>query len=111
MQTTSAPSEAHGSTTFQQVSRKLNPRTKRASVLRTFLERGSLGMNCFESVRLAHDFVLRSTVSELTRYNGITFHKRYEQVPGYAGSKVDCVRYTLTAEGEARARLLLGEGA
>lgn len=107
MDQVSAPAEAHGITSFQQVSRKLNPRTKRASVLRTFLERGSLGLNCFDAVRIAHDYVLRTTVSELTRYNGITFHKRYEQVPGFAGSKVECVRYSLTPEGEARARLLL----
>jgi len=87
----------------------LNPRSKRANVLRVFLERGAAGLNCFESVRLAHDYVLRTTVSECKRYHGIEFLKRYEQVPGHADSKVDCVRYSLSPRGVARVRELLGE--
>lgn len=88
---------------------KLNHDTKRAAVLRVFLARGELGMNCFQAVSMAHDYVLRTTVSELMRYHGIEFAKRFECVPGHAGSKVDCVRYTLTAGGAERARELLGE--
>ncbi len=87
----------------------LNPKSKRAAVLRVFLERGTTGLNCFEAVRIAHDYVLRTTVSECSRYHGVTFHKRYEQVPGHGGSKVDCVRYSLTDEGAAKARELVGE--
>lgn len=86
----------------------LDADTKRAAVLRIFLERGERGLNCFEAVRLAHDYVLRTTVSECKRYHGIAFAKRFEAVPGYNGSKVDCVRYSLTAEGAATVRELLG---
>lgn len=87
----------------------LNPSTKRASVLRVFLERGERGLNCFEAVRLAHDYVLRTTVSECSRYHGIAFRKHFEQVPGHNGGKVECVRYSLTPEGAATVRELLGE--
>lgn len=87
---------------------KLNPDTKRAAVLRVFLERGERGLNCFEAVRLAHDYVLRTTVSECARFHGIAFAKKFEAVPGHNGSKVDCVRYSLTAGGAATARGLLG---
>jgi hypothetical protein len=90
-------------------SRSLDPQTKRAAVLRVFLERGERGLNCFEAVRLAHDYILRTTVSECSRLHRIDFAKRFEAVPGHAGSKVDCVRYSLTADGAARVRELLGE--
>lgn len=88
---------------------RLNPNTKRAAVLRCFLERGQRGLNCFEAVRLARDYVLRTTVSEIRRYHGIEFAKRFEQVPGFNGSRVDCVRYSLTTEGAAKAREILGD--
>src|SRR5688572_16671246 len=88
--------------------RRLNPNSKRANVLRCFLKRGADGLNCFEAVRLAHDYVLRTTVSELIRYNGIQFIKSFEQVSGKGRGRVDCVRYSLTPEGEAKARELLG---
>lgn len=81
--------------------------SKRAAVLRIFLDRGDAGLNCFEAVRLAHDYILRTTVSQLVRYHGIQFNKRFEQIPGHAGSTVDCVRYVLSTNGEARARELL----
>jgi hypothetical protein len=102
-------SESHHSEHRAPEHRALNPTSKRASVLRVFLERGERGLNCFEAVRLAHDYVLRTTVSELYRYNGIEFKKRYEQVPGHAGSTADCVRYSLTPQGADKARELLGE--
>jgi hypothetical protein len=87
--------------------RPLKPNSKRANVVRVFVERGDAGMNCFEAVRIAHDYVLRTTVSECARYHGITFLKTYEQVPGFGGSAIDCVRYVLTPEGAAKARELL----
>ena len=86
----------------------LNPNTKRAAVLRVFLERGAAGLNCFEAVRLAHDYVLRTTVSECKRYHGIEFLKRYEAVPNFAGGQTDCVRYALSPAGAAKVRELLG---
>jgi len=93
----------------QQSRRPLKARTKAASVLRILLERGDLGLNCFEAVRLAHDYVLRTTVSNLQIQYGVTFERRYEQVSGYAGSTVDCVRYSLTAHGRERAAQVLAE--
>lgn len=90
-------------------SRKLSPDTKRAAVLRVFLDRGERGLNCFEAVRVAHDYVLRTTVSECVRYHGIEFAKRFEAVAGHNGSTVDCVRYSLTSKGAAKVRELLGE--
>lgn len=86
---------------------RLNSKSKRAAVLRCFLERGSAGLNCFEAVRLAHDYVLRTTVSECKRYHGIDFQKRYEQVPGHGGGLIECVRYVLTPDGAAKVRELL----
>jgi len=101
------PRQQEGGQTSHHLNRPLKPRTKRAAVLRVFLERGDRGLTCFESVPLAHDYVLRTTVSELQRLNGVLFNKRFEQVPGFNGSRVDCVRYTLTPEGAERARELL----
>lgn len=87
--------------------KKLDPRTKRAAMVRAFLEVGPEGLNCFQAALRYGDFVLRTTCSELTRYHGVTFTKKFEQVPGRNGSRVDCVRYALTDEGAARARELL----
>lgn len=92
-----------------QQQKALNHKSKRAAVLRVFLERGAAGLNCFEAVRLAHDYVLRTTVSECKRYHGIDFLKRFEQVPGHAGGSVDCVRYSLSPDGTEKALELLGE--
>lgn len=91
------------------VPKKLNPKSKRAAMLRAFLEVGSEGMNCFTAALRFGDFVLRTTVSEMTRDDGIRFIKKFEQVPGRNGSKVDCVRYVLSPDGEAKARELLSE--
>lgn len=91
-----------------QAPKPLNPGTKRAAILRAFLEVGADGMNCFTAALRYGDFVLRTTVSECSRYHGIAFHKRFEQVPGRNGSKVECVRYSLTPEGATKTRELLG---
>lgn len=86
---------------------KLKAGTKRAGVLRSLLDRGRSGLNCFEAVRLCHDYVLRSTISDLRREYGFTFSRKWEKIPGHGGSRVDCVRYWLSPEDEARARDLL----
>lgn len=86
----------------------LRPQSKRASLLRVFLERGERGLNCFEAVREAHDYVLRSSISDFRRSFGIEFTRRYETVPGHNGGRVDCVRYSLTPDSAAKARELLG---
>lgn len=86
---------------------KLNPNTKRAAVLRTFLRRGEHGLNCFQAVSECHDYVLRSSVSDLQRQYGLTFRRQWEQVTGYQNSKVDCMRYWLAPESVALARDLV----
>lgn len=91
----------------QRASRPLKPRTKAAAVLRILLERGERGLNCFEAVRLAHDYTLRSTVSNMRLEYGVTCERRHEQVPGHGGGMVTCVRYWLADEGRARAAELL----
>lgn len=87
--------------------KKINPKSKRAHVLRCFLQRGSRGLSCFEAVDLCRDYVLRTSVSELVRFHGIGFTKRYEHFTNSGGSRTDYVRYALTAEGAQRARELL----
>src|SRR5688500_5066786 len=88
---------------------RINPRTKAAAVLKTFLEDGERGMNCFESVRIAHDFTLRSTISNLRIQYGLVFARRWEEVPGHGGNFVECCRYWLARESIARARELLSQ--
>lgn len=88
----------------------LNPNTKRAGVLRTFIERGEHGLNCFEAVRLAHDYVLRSTFSDLKRDYGLEFLRKWEQIPGHNGSRVECVRYWLAPDCARRVQEMLGGG-
>jgi hypothetical protein len=82
---------------------------KRAHVLRVFLERGDKGMNCFQAVELARDFVLRTTVSEIRKFHGIEFHKEPESFTNPGGTVTTCTRYRLTLEGAQRARDLLSE--
>jgi hypothetical protein len=90
--------------------KRLTAGSKRAAVLKAMLERGAHGLNCFEAVTVCHDYVLRSTIADLQREHGFTFPRTWEQVAGHAGSKVECVRYRLSAEDVAKARALLGMG-
>jgi hypothetical protein len=92
---------------FAAQSKHINPHSKRAHVLRVFLERGDRGLSCFEAVELARDYVLRTSVSEIRRFHGIEFHKQYEHFQNAGGSRTDYVRYSLTPEGAAKARELL----
>jgi hypothetical protein len=72
---------------------RLHSNTKRAAVVRTLIERGEQGLNCFESVRLCHDYVLRSTISDLQRGYGLTIRRKLERVPGHNNSTVEVMRY------------------
>jgi hypothetical protein len=88
-------------------SRELRQGTKRHAVLRALLDSGDEGLDCFEAVRVAHDFVLRSTVSDIQRGYGISISRRPHIVPNSFGGETHCVRYWI--EGAARehaARLL-----
>lgn len=88
--------------------RKVRPQSKKAGVLRVFLQRGEQGLDCFQAVTLARDFVLRTTVSELKRYDGIEFNKERKTFKNAGGTTTDYVKYSLTAEGVTKARELLG---
>lgn len=87
--------------------RKLRPQSKRASLLRAFLNLGERGMNCFEAANQHHDYVLRSSVSDFRRCFGIQFLRKFETVPGHNGSKIECCRYWLSPDGARIARELL----
>lgn len=89
--------------------KRLNPTTKKAAMVRHFLAAGDVGINCFYAANHLHDYVLRTTVSELGRYYGLTFNRKFEQVPNDFGSKTDCMRYWLAPESRGKARFLIGE--
>lgn len=90
---------------------KLNPNTKRASILKQFIELGAKGMNCFEAANRHHDYVLRSTVSDIQREYGIWFDRKMEQVPNAFGKTTDCMRYWLCPKERTKALNLLGDQA
>jgi hypothetical protein len=86
--------------------------TKKASMLRLFINLGERGINCFESANSHHDYVLRTTVSDLQIDYGLEFSRKWEQVPNAFGSKTDCMRYWLDDVNKAKALAILGnEGA
>lgn len=93
----------------QPSSRRLKAHTKAAAVLRLLMERGERGLNCFEAVREAHDYVLRTTLSNLQVQYGLAFERRWERIPGHAGSAVECVRYWLNEQGLQKAADVLGD--
>ncbi len=97
---------AKGSTRQLQFS-IIQPTTKRDTVLQWFAEGKSL--NCFQAVRLLHDYVLRSTVSDITKIYGISFIKKNETVPGYRDSVAHCVQYKLAPEQRIKAWRVLGK--
>lgn len=83
--------------------------TKTASMLRLFIKLGDKGLNCFEAAKRHHDFVLRTTVSDLQLNYGLEFSRKWEKVPNAFGSKTDCVRYWLDQANNAKALAILGE--
>ncbi len=87
---------------------QLRTGTKRAAILKTFIEIGERGMNCFEAANRHHDYVLRSTISDLGKY-GIRFDRKPEKVPNAFGKLTDCVRYWLSPNSVDAARSLLGQ--
>jgi len=89
--------------------RGLRAGTKRHAVLRALLDSGSEGLDCFGAVRVAHDFVMRSTVSDLQRGYGIRISRRPHIVPNSFGGETHCVRYWIEGEARAHAARLLGD--
>lgn len=94
-------------TTSNHEGQHLRPGTKRAAILQTLLELGELGMNCFEAANRHHDYVLRSTISDLGRY-GLRFDRQMEQVPNSFGKHTDCMRYWISPTSIKVAKDLLG---
>jgi hypothetical protein len=81
--------------------------TKKASMLKLFVDLGERGLNCFEAANRHHDYVLRTTVSDLHRDYGIEFDRKHEKVPNAFGKKTSCVRYWLDSSNTSKAKLLL----
>lgn len=91
---------------FESTTKKLNYNTKKASMLRLFINLGERGLNCFEAANSHHDYVLRTTVSDLQRDFGIEFSRKYEQVPNAFKTTTDCMRYWLDDANKAKALAL-----
>lgn len=94
---------------LETTTRKLKCNTKKASMLKLFVRLGDTGLNCFNAANNHHDFVLRTTVSDLQRDYGLKFSRKWEQVPNAFGGKTDCVRYWLDDVNKAKALELLGD--
>lgn len=76
-------------------------------MLRLFISLGKRGLNCFEAANKHHDYVLRTTVSDLQRDYGLEFSRKYEQVPNAFKSTTDYMRYCLDELNIAKALALL----
>lgn len=96
------------SITTRPEAQQLRTGTKRAAILNTFIEIGERGMNCFEAANRHHDYVLRSTISDLGKY-GIRFDRKTDKVPNAFGKLTNCVRYWLSPNSVDAARSLLGQ--
>ena len=81
--------------------------TKKESLLKTFILLGKRGMNCFEAANHYHDYVLRTTVSDLHRDFGIEFARKREKVPNAFGKTTICMRYWLDESNSSKALALL----
>lgn len=82
--------------------------TKKEAMLKTFIKQGKKGINCFEAANRHHDYVLRTTVSDLHRDYGIEFSRGWEKVPNAFGKTTDCMRYWLDDNNIQRALAVLG---
>jgi hypothetical protein len=82
--------------------------TKKTSMLKLFIRLGEKGLNCFEAANNYHDYVLRTTVSDLQRDYDLLFSRKYEQVPNAFGRVTDCMRYWLDEVNQAKALELVG---
>ena len=91
---------------FESTARKLKYNTKKASMLRLFINLGERGLNCFEAANSHHDYVLRTTISDLQRDYGLEFSRKYEQVPNAFHTTTDCMRYWLDDVNKAKALAL-----
>lgn len=84
-----------------------NHHTKKASMIKAFIHVGERGLNCFEAVKF-HDYVLRTTVSDLEKSCGLKFLRKWETLPNTFGKTTDCMRYWLDDENIKLANALIG---
>ena len=92
----------------ENTTKKLKYNTKKASMLRLFVSLGERGLNCFEAANIHHDYVLRTTVSDLQRDYGIKLSRHYEKIPNAFKTTTDCMRYWLDDTNIAKAQSILG---
>lgn len=64
--------------------------------------------DCFAAVRLYHDYVARSTVSELANRYGVEIVRTPKTVAGHNGSTVRCIEYHCDDRARADLARLLG---
>lgn len=88
-------------------SKNLSKNTKKFDMIEAFIDAGEHGLNCFEAVKL-HDYILRTTVSDLQKSCGLKFSRKWESVPNAFGKKTDCVRYWLDETNIQIALAILG---
>ena len=82
--------------------------TKKDTMIKAFIRLGNHGMNCFEAANFNHDYVLRTTISDLQKSCGLKFERKWESVPNAFGKKTDCVRYWLDESNIKKALAILG---
>lgn len=86
---------------------KANSKTKQTAMLTLFVKRGEMGLNCFEAANYHHDYVLRTTVSDLQRKYGLVILRKMETVPNVFGGRTECKRYWMDDVNIAKARRIL----
>jgi hypothetical protein len=74
--------------------------TKKKRVLLALCKRS---YNRFESERLLSDHCLHSTVSTIQNQHGIDVCRKFEEVPGYMGTKTRVCRYWIQPENVEKA--------
>lgn len=95
---------------FETTVRKPKYNTKKTSIIKRFVELGDTGMTCFDAANKYHDYVLRSTVSDIQRDFGIFFEREWTKVPNTFGGHTDCVRYWLDEANMMKAINFLAQG-
>lgn len=88
--------------------KQLKQFTKKEAMLKNFITLGRKGINCFQAANRYHDYILRTTVSDLHRDYGIEFSREWEKVPNAFGKTTDCVRYWLDDSNINKALAVLG---
>ena len=91
----------------QSITRSAAHLTRRCKLFNVLaaLARGQ-SFNRFQAERDLHDHVLPSTIQGIEK-RGIVVSRKAEIVPGFAGSKIHTVRYSLTQEEQEKAAKIL----